>query len=113
MLDVTNGDGQVVKMPMQVVKARPGVNAAGEARAGLEEILRDLGYDDPTEAPVIAAGGQMAQIYATANIGMKMQGAKQGFGIVHPQGRVPYTYVPPVTTTPSVTAQDSHTAGQK
>lgn len=113
LLDMKNGDGQVVKMPMQVVMARPGENAAGESRTDIAEILKDLGYDNPTDAPVIAAGGQMAQIYANANIGMKMQGAKAGFGIVHPQGRVPYTYVPPVTTTPSVTAADSSSSGQK
>ena len=114
MLDMPNGDGQIVKMPMQVVMSRPGVNAAGEPRTSIEEILRDLGYSqNPLEAPVIVAGGQMAQIYATANMGMKMHGLQQGFGIVSPQGRKPFIYTPPVTTTPSVTAQSTTPAAQK
>ncbi|MBE6420432.1 MAG: efflux RND transporter periplasmic adaptor subunit [Akkermansiaceae bacterium] len=113
MLDMPNGDGKIVKMPMQVVTARPGVNAAGQPRATIEEILADIGYSNPLEAPVIVSGGQMAQIYATANMGMKMHGITQGFGIINPEGRAPYIYTPPVTTTPSVTAQSPTPAAQK
>jgi hypothetical protein len=113
MLEMPNGDGKMVMMPMQVVTARAGVNAAGEPRATIEEILKDLGYDNPLDAPVIVTGGQMAQIYATANMGMKMHGLQQGFGIVSPQGRAPFVYVPPVTTTPSVTAKSATPAAQK
>lgn len=105
MLDMPNGDGKTVKMPMQVVTARAGVNAAGQPRNTIEEILSDIGYDNPLDAPVIVAGGQMAQIYATANMGMKMHGIQAGFGIVSPQARAPYVYTAPVTTTPSVTAK--------
>lgn len=113
MLEMPNGDGKMVMMPMQVVTARAGVNAAGEPRATIEEILKDLGYDNPLDAPVIVTGGQMAQIYATANMGMKMHGIQQGFGIVSPQGRAPFVYIPPVTTTPSVTAKSATPAAQK
>lgn len=113
MLEMPNGDGKMVMMPMQVVTARAGVNAAGEPRVTIEEVLKDLGYDNPLDAPVIVAGGQMAQIYATANMGMKMHGIQQGFGIVSPQGRAPFVYVPPVTTTPSVTAKSATPAAQK
>lgn len=103
MLEMPNGDGKMVNMPMQVVTARPGVNAKGESRGDLPTILRDLGYDDPLEAPIIVEGGQMAQIYATANMGMKAAGIPAGFGTIAPNPRN-YVYVPPVTTTPSVTA---------
>lgn len=104
MLDMPNGDGKTIKMPMQVVTARPGFNAEGQSRGSLQEILKDLGYDNPLDVPVIVAGGQMAQIYATANMGMKKQGIPAGFGIVDPAQTRPFIYSPPVTTTPSVTA---------
>ena len=112
-LDMPNGDGTTVKMPMQVVMARPGSNAEGAPRASLEEILADLGYDNPLDAPVIVSGGQMAQIYATANMGMKKKGIPAGFGIVDPQRTRPFVYTPPVTTTPSVTANPAAEAAQK
>lgn len=105
MMDMPNGDGTTVKMPMQAVTARSGKNEAGEERASLEKILADLGYDNPLEAPVIVEGGQMAQIYATANMGMKKQGIPAGFGIVDPNRTRPFVYTPPSTTTPSITAK--------
>jgi len=113
MLDMPNGDGSTVKMPMQVVTARPGANAEGQPRATLEEILKDLGYDNPLDAPIIVSGGQMAQIYATANMGMKKAGIPAGFGIVDPKQTRPFIYTPPVTTTPSVTAKPATHAAQK
>ncbi len=108
MMDMPNGDGTTVKMPMQVVTARPGTNDAGVPRASLEQILADIGYDNPLEAPVIVEGGQMAQIYATANMGMKKMGIPAGFGIVDPNNTRPYVYTPPATTTPSITAKKNN-----
>lgn len=110
MLDMPNGDGKIVKMPMQVVKARAGVNGRGEVRNELAAILKDLGYENPLDAPVIVAGGQMAQIYATANMGMKKMGVPAGFGTIDPARTTPFVYTPPVTTTPSVTAAPSQSA---
>lgn len=110
MLDMPNGDGKTVKMPMQVVKARAGVNENGEARNDLVAILKDLGYDNPLDVPVIVAGGQMAQIYATANMGMKKLGIPAGYGTIDPNRTTPFVYMPPVTTTPSVTAKPSQPA---
>ncbi|MBQ3525305.1 MAG: efflux RND transporter periplasmic adaptor subunit [Akkermansia sp.] len=109
MLDMPNGDGTTVKMPMQVVTARPGTNEKGEPRGDLAAILRDLGYDNPLDVPVIVEGGQMAQIYATANMGMKKQGIPAGFGVIAPNPRA-YVYTPAYTTTPSVTAKPSRPA---
>ncbi len=102
-LEMPNGDGSTVKMPMQVVAARPIYNERGEAM-DLQAILSGIGYDNPLDTPVIVEGGQMAQIYANVNQGMKKAGAKGGFASVAPNPRV-YTYVRPVSTTPSVTAK--------
>ena len=102
-LEMPNGDGATVKMPMQAVTARPIINEKGETQ-DLESILSGIGYSNPLDAPVIVEGGQMAQIYANVNQGMKKAGAKGGFASVAPNPR-PYTYVRPVTSTPSVTAK--------
>lgn len=102
-LEMPNGDGATVKMPMQAVTARPIINEKGETQ-DLESILSGIGYSNPLEAPVIVEGGQMAQIYANANQGMKKAGVKAGFATVAPNPRT-YTYVRPVTSTPSVTAK--------
>lgn len=102
-LDMPNGDGTTVKMPMQVVTARE-VTTADGSKMGLKEILSSIGYDNPTDAPIIVEGTQMAQIYANANLGMKKAGLKGGFGEVAPNPR-PFIYTRPATTTPSVTAK--------
>lgn len=102
-LDMPNGDGATVKMPMQVVTARAIYDEKGN-KLGLKEILSGMGYDNPLDAPVIVEGGQMAQIYASVNMGMKKAGAKAGFASIAPNPR-PYTYERPVSTTPSVTAE--------
>ena len=68
----------------------------------LQDSLKDLGFDNPKEAQVIVEGGQMAALYAQANMGLRAAGAKEGFGTVHPR---PFVYTLPVTTTPSVTAK--------
>lgn len=102
-LDMLNGDGNTVKMPMQVVTARDIYDAKGN-KLGLPEILAGIGYSNPLDAPVIVEGGQMAQIYANINMGMKQAGAKGGFASVAPNPR-PYIYTRPGSTTPSVTAK--------
>lgn len=102
-LDMPNGDGSTVKMPMQVVTARTIYDEKGN-KLGLKEILSGIGYDNPLDVPVIVEGGQMAQIYANINLGMKKAGAKGGFASVAPNPRQ-YTYERPVSTTPSVTAE--------
>ena len=45
-------------------------------------ILKKLGYDNPLDAPVIVEGGQMAQIYASANTAMKKAGVPLNAGKV-------------------------------
>lgn len=94
VLDMPNGDGTVVPMLMQVV--------TGTIKP-LETSLKEIGYDNPTEVPVIVEGSQMAQIYAGANLGMRAKGAKAGFATVAPH---PFIYTRPETTTPSATAKE-------
>ena len=92
-LNMPNGDGKTVPMLMQMITGRV---------KPLEDSLKELGYEDPQETPVIIEGGQMAAIYAQANMGMRAAGIKQGFGTVNPH---PFIYTHPTTTTPSVTAK--------
>ncbi len=101
-LEMPCGEGTAL-MPMQVVTARPVKNEKGETM-DLLSILKECGYDNPLEAPVIVEGGQMAQIYANVNMGMKKAGAKGGFAEIAPNPAA-YDYRKPMTTTPSVTAK--------
>ena len=68
----------------------------------IEESLKEIGYEKAEEAPIIVEGGQMAAIYARANMGMRAAGMKEGFGTVVAR---PFEYTHPVSTTPSVTAK--------
>ncbi|MDO5471802.1 MAG: efflux RND transporter periplasmic adaptor subunit [Akkermansia sp.] len=101
-LEMPSGDGTAV-MPMQVVTARP-IAGENDEMLDLPAILKNIGYDNPLEAPVIVEGGQMAQIYANINIGMKKAGAPAGFAVIAPNP-APYDYRKPLSTTPSVTAK--------
>lgn len=92
-LEMPNGDGSKVVMPMQIIKGRV---------KPLVDTLRELGFDDPTQVQIIVEGGQMAAIYAQANASMRAAGVPGGFGTVNPS---PFVYRLPVTTTPSVTAK--------
>ncbi len=92
-LEMPNGDGKNVPMLMQIVTGRI---------KPLTDSLRELGFTEPGEVQVIVEGGQMAAIYAQANMGMRAAGAKQGFGVVNPH---PFIYTHPTSTTPSVTAK--------
>lgn len=94
-LDMPDGKGGTAPMLMQVVYTENGT---------LQDKLKELGYADPTDAPVVVEGTQMAEIYAQANRGMKAAGLTQGFGTVVPK---PFVYDVPGTTTPSVTAKES------
>lgn len=93
VLEMPNGDGKTVPMLMQIV--------TGTVKP-LADTLKELGIENPTEAPVIVEGGQMAALYAKANEGMLAAGAKGGFGTVVPR---PFVYTAPESTTPSVTAK--------
>lgn len=101
-LEMPSGAGKAV-MPMQVVTARAINNGNGEVMT-LADILKGIGYDNPLDAPVIVEGGQMAQIYANINMGMKKAGAPAGFAEIAPNPAA-YDYRKPMTTTPSVTAK--------
>lgn len=94
VLDMPNGDGSTCKMLMQVV--------SGTVKP-LAETLKEIGYEKPTDAPVIVEGSQMAKMYAQANAGMRAKGVQEGFGRVAPR---PFVYTRPETTTPSVTAKE-------
>ena len=94
MLEVPNANGEgSTPMLMQIV--------TGTVKP-IEESLKEIGYDRAEDAPVIVEGGQMAARYARANMGMRAQGMKAGFGTVVPR---PFEYTHPVSTTPSVTAK--------
>lgn len=69
----------------------------------IEESLKEIGYDKAEDAPVIVEGGQMAALYARANMGLRAAGKNEGFGVVVP---TPFRYTHPMTTTPSVTAKN-------
>lgn len=101
-MEMPSGDG-TAKMPMQVVTARPADSESGEVR-DLPAILKEMGYDNPLDAPVIVEGSQMAQIYANINMGMKAQKAKAGFAEIV-RNPAAYDYRKPMSTTPSVTAE--------
>ena len=101
-LEMPSGDGTAV-IPMQVVTARPLTGENGEVQ-DLPAILKKLGYDNPLDAPVIVEGGQMAQIYASANTAMKKAGVPAGFAEIAPNPAA-YDYRKPMSTTPSVTAK--------
>ena len=92
-LEMPNGDGKTVPMLMQIITGRV---------KPLEESLKELGFDNPKDVQVIVEGGQMAALYAQANMGMRAAGMKEGFGTVNPH---PFIYTHPVSTTPSVTAK--------
>lgn len=102
-VEVPTADGGTGMMPMVVVTARPITNEAGET-LDMAAILKNIGYDNPLDAPVIVEGGQMAQIYANANLGMKRAGMTAGFAQIAPNPAT-YSYTEPRTTTPSVTAK--------
>lgn len=93
VLDMENGDGKRVPMLMQIV--------TGTVKP-IEESLREMGIDDPTQAPVIVEGGMMAAQYSKANELMRLKGAQRGFGTVVPE---PFVYVKPTSTTPSITTK--------
>ncbi len=101
-LEMPSGAG-TAKMPMQVVTARPVDSKSGESR-DLAAILKELGYDNPLDAPVIVEGSQMAQIYANVNMGMKAKKLQAGFAEIV-RNPAAYDYRKPMSTTPSVTAQ--------
>ena len=93
-LDMPNANGEgSTPMLMQIV--------TGTVKP-LEESLKEIGYEKAEDAPVIVEGGQMAAIYARANMGMRAAGAQGGFGVVVPK---PFEYTHPMSTTPSVTAK--------
>ncbi len=94
-LDMPDGKGGQAPMLMQVVYATSG---------SMAEHLREIGYENPADAPVVVEGTQMAEIYAKANRTMKEHGAKEGFGTLAPET---FQYTVPTSTTPSVTAQGS------
>jgi hypothetical protein len=68
----------------------------------ISESLKEIGYDKPSDAPVIVEGGMMAAQYSKVNDMMRAQGAQGGFGTVIP---TPFVYTKPVSTTPSITAE--------
>lgn len=92
-LEMPDGNGGVTPMLMQII--------TGTTKP-LTESLKELGYDNAADAPVIVEGGQMAAIYARANMAMRAAGAPAGFGTVVP---TPFKYTHPMSTTPSVTAK--------
>lgn len=93
VLDMQNGDGKRVPMLMQIV--------TGTVRP-IEDSLREIGYENPADAPVIVEGGMMAAQYSKANEILRRKGAKAGFGTVEP---APFIYVKPTSTTPSITTR--------
>lgn len=93
VLDVKNGDGRMTPMLMQIV--------TGTVKP-IEESLREIGYENPADAPVIVEGGMMAAQYSKANELMRRKGVKAGFGTVEP---APFIYVKPTSTTPSKTTK--------
>ncbi len=94
-LEMPDGKGGKAPMLMQVITGTVGPIA---------DQLKEMGIDNVTEAPVIVEGTQMAARYSKANSGLRMKGAKEGFGVVIPR---PFEYTVPTTTTPSVTAKPS------
>ena len=94
LLNMPNANGEgTTPMLMQIV--------TGTVKP-IEESLKEIGYDNATDAPVIVEGGQMAALYARANMGLRAAGRTEGFGTVIPR---PFEYTHPMTTTPSVTAK--------
>ncbi len=92
-LDMPDGKGGQAPMLMQVVTGTVGPIA---------EQLREMGIENVTEAPVIVEGTQMAARYSKVNSGMRLKGAKGGFGVVLPK---PFEYSVPTSTTPYITAK--------
>ena len=93
VLKMPNGDGKEVEMPMQIITGRI---------KPLDDMLKELGFEEPTQVQVIVEGGQMAALYAQANMGLRAAGVKEGFGTVNTR---PFIYTKPSTTTPSITAK--------
>lgn len=92
-LDMPDGKGGTAPMLMQIV--------TGTVKP-IAESLKEIGYDKPSDAPVIVEGGMMAAQYSKVNDMMRAQGAQGGFGTVIP---TPFVYTKPVSTTPSITAE--------
>ncbi len=92
-LDMPDGKGGKAPMLMQIV------TGAGKP---LSQTITDLGYQKAADVPVVVEGSQMAEIYSKANMGMKMKGAKAGFGTLKPE---PFIYTAPTSTAPSITAE--------
>ncbi len=90
-LDMPDGKGGKAPMLMQIV------TGAGKP---LSDTIKEIGYQKAADVPVVVEGSQMAEIYSKANMGMKMQGAKGGFGTLIPE---PFIYTAPSSTAPSVT----------
>lgn len=93
VLDMPNGSGGTEPMLMQIV--------TGTVKP-IEESLREIGYDTPSDAPVIVEGTMMAAQYSKMNGLMREKGAQGGFGTVE---TTPFIYTRPTSTTPSVTAK--------
>lgn len=93
-LDMPNGDGTTCPMLMQVV--------TGSVKP-LAESMKEIGYENPTDAPVIVKGSQKAQMLVRQNM-MVRAGMAPGQGIAK-VAQEPYVYAQPESTTPSVTAQ--------
>ncbi len=95
VMDMPDGKGGMAPLDMQIV--------TGTVKP-IEESLKEIGYDNPAEAPVIVEGGTMAAQYSKMNELMKAKGATTGFATVIPS---PFVYSKPVSTTPSITAKQS------
>lgn len=93
VLDMPDGTGGTAPMLMQIV--------TGTVKP-IEESLKEIGYDEPSDAPVIVEGAMMASQYSKVNSLMREQGATGGFGTVVP---APFVYTTPVSTVPSVTSK--------
>ncbi|MCD7798242.1 MAG: efflux RND transporter periplasmic adaptor subunit [Akkermansiaceae bacterium] len=99
-LDMPDGKGGTAPMLMQIV--------TGTVKP-VEESLREMGYDNPSDAPVIVIGSAMAAQYSKANSLITNQLKESGaevdpsrLGRVNPSA---YIYTKPESTTPSITAQ--------
>lgn len=96
-LDMPDGKGGIAPMLMQIVR--------GTVKP-IAESLKDLGYEKPSDAPVIVIGSAMAAQYSKAN-SLQEENSETP---VSPDALLkvepsPYVYTVPQSTTPSVTAQ--------
>lgn len=93
VLDMPDGKGGTAPMLMQIV--------TGTVKP-IEDSLKEIGYDKPSDAPVIVEGSMMASQYSKMNSLMRERGATEGFGTVV---AAPFVYTTPVSTVPSVTSK--------